>query len=52
MFGRLLETMKRDKKALDGLTFVLDSVSGLEVVHGVSDSDASAAWDSLRNRIG
>lgn len=51
-FGRLLETMKRDKKALDGLTFVLDSVSGLEVVHGVSDSDASAAWDSLRNRIG
>lgn len=31
----LLELMARDKKALDGLTFVLDGGHGLEVVSGV-----------------
>jgi 5-deoxy-5-amino-3-dehydroquinate synthase len=29
--------MRRDKKALDGLTFVLDGESGVEVVAGVDD---------------
>lgn len=51
-FDRLLQTMKRDKKALDGLTFVLDSATGLEVVNGVSEADALAAWDLLVNRVG
>jgi 5-deoxy-5-amino-3-dehydroquinate synthase len=32
---RLLALMGRDKKALDGLTFVLDGPSGVEVVAGV-----------------
>ena len=32
---RLLELMRRDKKALDGLTFVLDGPGGVEVVAGV-----------------
>ncbi|WP_227462466.1 3-dehydroquinate synthase family protein [Desertimonas flava] len=40
----LLELMGRDKKALDGLTFVLDGPSGVEVVAGV---DPSAVLDTL-----
>lgn len=32
---RLMEAMSRDKKALNGMTFVLDSASGLEVVENV-----------------
>jgi hypothetical protein len=36
--------MRRDKKAVSGLTFVLDSASGLEVVAGVPEEAASAAW--------
>jgi len=31
----LMETMARDKKAVDGLTFILDSALGLEIVHDV-----------------
>ncbi len=33
----LIELMRRDKKALDGLTFVLDGPDGVEVVAGVAD---------------
>ena len=33
--GELLGLMARDKKALDGLTFVLDGPDGVEVVHDV-----------------
>jgi 5-deoxy-5-amino-3-dehydroquinate synthase len=33
----LLDLMRRDKKALDGLTFVLDGPSGVEIVVGVLD---------------
>ena len=33
----LLDLMRRDKKALDGLTFVLDGERGVEVVVGVDD---------------
>ncbi|MCU1398483.1 MAG: aroB [Acidimicrobiales bacterium] len=39
---QLLELMGRDKKALDGLTFVLDGPDGVEVVPGV-DPDAALA---------
>lgn len=31
----LMETMARDKKAIDGLTFILDSKQGLEIVHDI-----------------
>jgi 5-deoxy-5-amino-3-dehydroquinate synthase len=40
----LLSLMARDKKALDGLTFVLDGPRGLEVV---TDVDSAAARDAL-----
>ena len=39
----LIALMARDKKALDGLTFVLDGPRGVEVVAGVSTSDVRAA---------
>ncbi len=35
-FAELLPIMARDKKALDGLTFILDGPAGCEVVAGVS----------------
>ena len=43
---RLVQLMLRDKKATDGLTFVLDGPSGVEVVNGVSER---AAADALRS---
>jgi 5-deoxy-5-amino-3-dehydroquinate synthase len=42
--GHLIELMGRDKKALDGLTFVLDGPTGVEVVAGV---DPTVAGDVL-----
>ncbi|TFH20403.1 MAG: 3-dehydroquinate synthase [Acidimicrobiales bacterium] len=42
---RLLTLMGRDKKALDGLTFVLDGLDGVEVVAGVSEQSVRAALD-------
>jgi 5-deoxy-5-amino-3-dehydroquinate synthase len=36
--GELLALMARDKKALDGLTFVLDGPDGVEVVEHVPES--------------
>jgi 5-deoxy-5-amino-3-dehydroquinate synthase len=44
---RLLELMSRDKKALAGLTFVLDGARGLEVVAGVDRAVAAAALQSV-----
>ena len=41
----LLALMGRDKKALDGLTFVLDSLAGVDVVAGVSPD---AVLEALR----
>ena len=46
----LVRVMARDKKAIDGLTFVLDGPTGVEVVAGVSPDEARAALDSLRTR--
>ena len=40
--GELIALMARDKKALDGLTFVLDGPAGVEVVTGVSEATVSA----------
>jgi 5-deoxy-5-amino-3-dehydroquinate synthase len=42
--GRLVALMHGDKKALDGLTFVLDGPRGVEVVPGV---DAVVAREAL-----
>lgn len=46
--AELLALMARDKKALDGLTFVLDGPRGVEVVGGVGDEAARAALEAMR----
>lgn len=47
----LISDMGRDKKALDGHTFVLDGSAGLEVVPGVGEADMRSAWLRLVARI-
>jgi 5-deoxy-5-amino-3-dehydroquinate synthase len=49
--GELLTLMARDKKAVDGLTFVLDGPDGVEVVTGVDPDDAGAALDAMAGRV-
>jgi 5-deoxy-5-amino-3-dehydroquinate synthase len=44
----LVALMRRDKKALNGLTFVLDGPQGVEVVAGVDEADALAALEATR----
>ncbi len=44
----LVELMRRDKKAIDGLTFVLDGPRGVEVVTGVEDRQVLAALEEVR----
>ncbi|MDZ7674188.1 MAG: 3-dehydroquinate synthase family protein [Acidimicrobiales bacterium] len=44
----LLELMGRDKKAVDGLTFVLDGPEGVEVVPDVDPDDALDALEQVR----
>lgn len=48
--GRVLGLMAKDKKALDGLTFVLDSVRGVEVVADVARAAAAEALQIMRTR--
>ncbi len=43
----LLELMRRDKKAVTGLTFVLDGPDGVEVVPDVPDEPVLAALDRM-----
>ncbi len=43
----LLRLMQRDKKALDGLTFVLDGPQGVEVVRGVAPDVVTATLRSM-----
>lgn len=43
----LVELMRRDKKAIGGLTFVLDGPAGVEQVREVSDVDARAVLDEM-----
>jgi 5-deoxy-5-amino-3-dehydroquinate synthase len=45
--GRLVELMMRDKKAVDGLTFVLDGPRGVEPVPGVARVDVEAALETV-----
>ena len=44
---RLVALMARDKKAIGGLTFVLDGADGVEVVPGIDEADARAALEDL-----
>ncbi|HJR26053.1 MAG TPA: 3-dehydroquinate synthase family protein [Acidimicrobiales bacterium] len=44
----LLALMRRDKKAVSGLTFVLDGPAGVEVVRPVDDAIALAALEKVR----
>ncbi len=46
----LVALMGRDKKALDGLTFVLDGPAGVEVVTPVPESAVRDALDAVRSR--
>ena len=46
----LLALMARDKKALDGITFVLDGPDGVESVTGVDPALIVASIDSLRDQ--
>lgn len=43
----LIALMGRDKKALDGLTFVLDGPDGVQPVVGPDESDLIAAFDAV-----
>lgn len=45
--SQLLDLMRRDKKAIDGLTFVLDGPLGIEPVSGVRESAVDSAFDAL-----
>jgi 5-deoxy-5-amino-3-dehydroquinate synthase len=45
---RLVDLMARDKKAIAGLTFVLDGPHGVEVVPGVDEADVRAALEAIR----
>jgi 5-deoxy-5-amino-3-dehydroquinate synthase len=44
----LVRLMERDKKAIGGVTFVLDGPTGVEVVRGVADADVRAALEAAR----
>ena len=44
----LVELMGRDKKALDGLTFVLDGAGGVEVVKGVDPDQVRLTLEAIR----
>jgi 5-deoxy-5-amino-3-dehydroquinate synthase len=44
---RLVQLMLRDKKATEGLTFVLDGPRGVEVVKGVTEQAAGAVLRSM-----
>jgi 5-deoxy-5-amino-3-dehydroquinate synthase len=46
--AELIALMARDKKALEGLTFVLDGPIGVEVVGGVARSSVEAAFSRMR----
>ena len=49
---QLIIDMGRDKKAIDSITFVLDSATGLEVVSGISDTKIREALIDLMTRLG
>jgi len=44
----LLFAMTRDKKAVDGFTFVLDGPNGLEIVKGIEESLIKETLNKVR----
>jgi 5-deoxy-5-amino-3-dehydroquinate synthase len=46
--GELVEVMRRDKKALTGLTFVLDGPDGVELVAGIDRAALDEAFKRVR----
>ena len=48
---RLIAAMGRDKKALESITFVLDSAKGLEIVPGVREVDIRTALSEFVRRL-
>ena len=46
--GELVDLMGRDKKAVDGLTFVLDGPRGVEVVGGIDRADVEATLAEMQ----
>ena len=46
--NNLIDSMARDKKAVDGLTFVLDGPDGIQVVPGVDPGLARSTLEQLR----
>ena len=46
--GSLIDLMAGDKKALTGLTFVLDGAAGIELVSGVSRENVLTAFESMQ----
>lgn len=44
-FDHIAPLLARDKKALDGITFILDSANGCEVVTGVDTSVLAASYE-------
>ena len=44
----LLSAMTRDKKALDGYTFILDGPEGLEIVRGVEEISIKETLEKVR----
>jgi 5-deoxy-5-amino-3-dehydroquinate synthase len=48
----LITVMGRDKKALTGLTFVLDGPKGVETVTGVTHESLDAAFDAMEKADG
>lgn len=49
--GSLIDAMKRDKKAVESMTFVLDSADGLEVVSGISDDVLREAYNDFTAQL-
>ena len=45
--AELVQLMRHDEKAVDGLTFVLDGPAGIETVRGVSERAIDQAFDAL-----
>ena len=46
---KLVEVMARDKKAIDGMTFVLDGPAGVETVRGIDRSALDAAFQCMHD---
>jgi 5-deoxy-5-amino-3-dehydroquinate synthase len=47
----LITVMGRDKKALTGLTFVLDGPNGVETVTGITRESLDAAFDAMEQAV-